>query len=194
MNFDHFRFTARAVFFGWLRQPEKALAAYIDSFKADPTDIQAARSIAWILAEKNHWAAAAEWFGKALTLETEHADTWFNLAYAREQLGDRHAAAEAFRRACELNPKHDRAWYGLGMAHAHQGEHSAAAEALQHAAELQPMNGIAWYALGMARYHNNQPEQVESVIRHLALHEPQTAKRLIRDSERADLAHLVEGI
>jgi cytochrome c-type biogenesis protein CcmH/NrfG len=101
---------------------------------------------------------------------------------------------EAFRRTSELNPKHDRAWYGLGMAYAHQGEHAVAADALQHAAELQPMNGVAWYALGMARYHNNQPELVENVIRHLALNEPQTAKRLIRDTERADLAHLVESL
>jgi len=194
MNFDHFRFTARAILYGWLRQPEKALAAYVDSFKADPADTQAARSIAWIHAEKNRWPEAAAWFNKALELEPDHADTWFNLAYARERLGDRHAAVEAFRRTSELNPKHDRAWYGLGMAMAHQGDHAAAAEALQHAAELQPMNGAAWYALGMARYHNNQPELVEAVIRHLVLHEPQTAKRLIRDTERADLAHLVESI
>ncbi|MDP2786743.1 MAG: tetratricopeptide repeat protein [Pseudomonadota bacterium] len=194
MNFDQIRFTLRAVIFDWLRQPERALDAYAEVFRANPKDVRAARSIAWIHADKQRWPAAAEWFDKALALEPEHADTWFNLAYVHEQSGDRDAAKHAFRRASELNPKHDRAWYGLGMAHAHQGEHAAAAEALQHAAELQPMNGIAWYALGMAHYHNHQPEQVEAVIRHLALHEPQTAKRLIRDAERADLVHLVETL
>jgi len=194
MNFDQIRFTVRAVVFGWLGQPDRALDAYVDAFRANPQDVRAARSIAWIHAEKQRWPAAVEWFDKALALESGHADTWFNLAYVREQSGNREAAQEAFRRASELNPKHDRAWYGLGMAYAHQGDHAAAAEALQHAAELQPMNGAAWYALGMARYHNHQPELVEAVIRHLALHEPQTAKRLIRDTERADLAHLVEGL
>jgi hypothetical protein len=53
------------------------------------------------------------------------------------------------------------------------------------------MNGAAWYALGMARHHNNEPEKVEAVIRHLVDHEPQTAKRLIKDAQRADLAQLV---
>jgi tetratricopeptide (TPR) repeat protein len=194
MNYDHFRFTLRAVIFGWLGQSDRALEAYVDGFHANPKDVRAARSIAWIHAEKQRWPAATEWFNTALGLEPDHADTWFNLAYVQEQNGNRQAAKEAFQRTSELNPKHDRAWYGLGMACAHQGEHAAAAGALQHAAELQPMNGIAWYALGMARYHNHQPEQVEVVIRHLALHEPQTAKRLIRDAERADLAHLVETL
>jgi tetratricopeptide (TPR) repeat protein len=192
MNFDQFRFTLRAVVFDWLRQPERALEAYTESFRGNPRDVRAARSIAWIHAQKGRWAAAAEWFDQALALQPDHADTWFNLAYVREQSGSLVAAQDAFRRASELNPKHDRAWYGLGMAYAHRGEHAAAAAALQHAAELQPMNGAAWYALGMARYHNHQPEEVERVIRHLALNEPQTARRLIQDAERADLAHLVE--
>ena len=191
MNFDHLRFTLRAVVMDWFRQHDKALEAYADSFRADPRDVRAARSVAWIHAQKKRWTAAADWFGKALELEPEHADTWFNLGYALEQGGDRPGALEAFRRVTELNPGHDRAWYGQGMIHAHRGDHAAAAEALERAAQLQPMNGAAWYALGMARHHCHEPGKVEAVIRHLADHEPQTAKRLIRDAERADLAHLV---
>lgn len=191
MNFDHFRFTLRAVLFEWLRQPDKALEAYVDSFRADPRDARAARSVAWIHAQQKRWAAAADWFDKALALEPEHADTWFNLGYAREQAGSREGGLEALRRATELNPKHDRAWYGVGMIHAHLGDHAAAAEALEQAARLQPMNGPAWYALGMARHHNNEPDKVEAVVRHLVEHEPQTARRLIQETERADLAHLV---
>lgn len=191
MNFDHFRYTLRAVLFEWLRQPEKALEAYAESFRADPKDARAARSVAWIHAQKKRWSAAADWFDKAIPLEPEHADTWFNLGYAREQAGNRQGGMEAFRRAAELNPKHDRAWYGLGLILAHQGDHAAAAEALEQSARLQPMNGAAWYALGMARHHNHEPEKVEAVIRHLVDHEPQTAKRLIQDAQRADLAQLV---
>ena len=191
MNFDHFRYTVRAVLFEWLRQPEKALEAYVESFRADPRDIRAARSIAWIHAQQQRWTEAADWFDKALALEPEHADTWFNLGYAREQCGNRQGGQEAFGRAVELNPKHDRAWYGLGMIHAHLGEHAAAAEALEKSAHLQPMNGTAWYGLGMARHHNHEPDKVEAVVRHLVEYEPQTARRLIRDAERADLAELV---
>ena len=38
----------------------------------------------------------------------------------------------------------------------------------------------------MARQHNHEPDKVEAVIRHPVEYEPQTAKRLIRDTERAD--------
>lgn len=192
MNYDHLRYTLRAIVFDWFRQSERALEAYVDAFRADPHDVKAARAIAWIHAQKQRWTAAADWFNKALALEPEHADTWFNLGYAQEQGGLRERAEESLSRACELNPKHDRAWYGLGLLCAHRGDHAAAATALRQAADLQPMNGAAWYALGMAHYHNHQPEEVEATIRHLASHEPQTAKRLIRDTERADLAHLLD--
>jgi tetratricopeptide (TPR) repeat protein len=114
MNFDHFRFTARAVLLDWVRQPTRPWRPMSIVFRADPRDVRAARSVAWIHAQKQRWTAAVEWFGKALELEPEHADTWFNLGYAREHAGDRPAALEAFRRAAELNPKHDRAWYGHG--------------------------------------------------------------------------------
>ncbi|KAF0103281.1 MAG: tetratricopeptide repeat protein [bacterium] len=191
MNFDHFRYTLRAIVFDWLRMPDKSAEAYVESFRANPRDVRAARSIAWIHARKKRWAAAADWFDKALALEPEHADTWYNLGYAREQLGNPEGGLVALRRAVELNPKHDLAWYGIGMMHAHQGDHAAAAEALEQAATLQPMNGVAWYALGMARYHNNQPDKVEAVIRHLVDYEPQTAKRLIHDAQRSDLQDLV---
>lgn len=194
MNYDQLRYTLRGILLDLIGQTDKALAAYAASFRANPRDVKAARSIAWNHARRQRWAAAADWFGKALDLEPEHADTWFNRGYAREQMGDRDGALADFRRATEINPKHDRAWYGQGMVHAHAGDHAAAAQALEQSARLQPMNGAAWYALGMARQHNREPEAVEAVIRHLVNHEPQTAKRLVRDADRSDLMHLVEHI
>ncbi len=191
MNFDRFRFTLRGVLLEYLRMPEKAIEAYQWSFKADPGDARCAASIAWIHAQKQRWAAASEWFHKALAIQPENPDFWFNLAYVEEHGGQIEAAIASHQRTVELNPKHDRAWYGLGMIHAHRGDHAAAAEALQRSADLQPLNGVAWYALGMARYHANQPDQVEKVIRHLVVHEPQTAKRLVQDAQRPDLASLL---
>lgn len=191
MNYDHFRYNLRALMFEWLRQPDKAMAAYVECYRADPGDIRAARSIAWTLAQKQQWPAAAEWFQKALAIEADHADTWFNLGYVHEQGGNADGALEAFTKTAELNPKHDRAWYGMGMIHARKGDHAAAARALHEAAKLQPMNGNAWYALGMAHYHSNDPDQVQKTIEHCATHDPQTAKRLIQDAQRPDLAHLL---
>lgn len=191
MNYDHFRYNLRALLFEWLHLPDRALEAYVECLRADPGDIRAARSIAWIHAQKQGWAAAAEWYEKALAIEPDHGDTWFNFGYACEQGGNTEGALTAFARTTELNPKHDRAWYGIGMIHAHRGDHAAAAEALRHAAKLQPMNGNAWYALGMASYHSNDPDRVKQTIEHCATHDPQTAKRLIQDTQRSDLTHLL---
>ncbi len=194
MNFDQFRFSLRATLCEWLHLSDQALEAWTEVRRINPSHLVAVRSIAWIQARKERWIEAAAGFEQAVALESTHADSWFNLGYARENIGQTDAAQAAFVRCTEINPHHDRAWYGQGMIHAHRGDHGAAAEALQRAAELQPMNGIAWYALGMAHYHNHAPESVEGVIRHLALNEPPTAKRLIRDTERADLTHLVEPL
>jgi len=194
MNYDHFRYNLRALLFEWLRRPEQARAAYVECYRADPRDLRAARSIAWIDAQQQRWQSAAEWFEKAVAAEPDHADTWFNLGYVREQAGDVDGALAAFARVTELNPKHDRAWFGMGMIHAHKGDHTAAAEALRPAAKLQPMNGNAWYALGMAHYHCNDPDGVREAIEHCATHDPKTAKRLIRDAQRPDMAHLVEHL
>lgn len=187
MTLDQFRFTLRATVFEWLRLPDRALAAWEDSYHANPSDLVAIRSIAWTHAQKSRWPAAILWFERALKLDATHADSWFNLGYAHEKLNQPDAALNAFQRTAELNPKHDRAWYGIGMIHAHRGAHTAAAEHLRRAAELQPMNGAAWYALGMAYQHAHQPEQVTTVIEHCLTHDRQTAKRLIQDTQRSDL-------
>ena len=77
---------------------------------------------------------------------------------------------------------------------AHLGDHAGTALALREAATLQPMFGPAWYALGMAHHHCNDPDQVTAVARHLRDHEPQTARRMVRDTERADLLPLVADL
>lgn len=191
MNFDHWRFTVRGVLMEWLRRPEQAIAAYADAFRANPHDVQAARSIAWIHAQQKRWLESLIWQEKALALVPEHADTWFNLAYAQEQSGQREAALASFQRVTALKPEHDRAWYGIGMMYAHQGDHAAAAAALQTAADLQPMNDPTWYALGMAHHHNADPDGVKRVVEHCVLHSPVTARRLIQEAGRADLMHLL---
>ncbi|HRH82334.1 MAG TPA: tetratricopeptide repeat protein [Thiobacillaceae bacterium] len=192
MKFDHWRYTVRGVLMEWLRRPEAAIEAYQGALRSLPTDVKALRSIAWLHAQRQRWDQAADGFRKALEVEPGHADTWFNLGFAQDKLGDRRAAGAAFSHATELDPRHDRAWYGLGLVHAHLGDHAAAAAALRHAADLQPMNGPAWLALGLAYHHSNDPDAVKRVVEHCATHDPQTARRLIQEANRADLAALLE--
>jgi tetratricopeptide (TPR) repeat protein len=191
MKFDQWRFTVRAVLLEWFQRPEQAIEAYQSVLKASPTDVRAMRSVAWLHARQQRWAAAAEAFKQALAQEQDHTDTWFNLGYVLEQGGDHAAAISAFSQAAQINPKHDRAWYGMGLAKAHLGDHLGAIEPLQHAAELQPMNGPAWYALGMAYHNSNQPDQVKRVAMHCLTHDIQAARRLIKEANRSDLVPLL---
>lgn len=52
------------------------------------------------------------------------------------------------------------------------------------------MHGDAWYQLGMAQHHARHPERVVEVIKQLKTFDPKRANQLIRDTGRADLAHL----
>jgi Flp pilus assembly protein TadD len=191
MNYDQLRHSLRGTLFELMRQPQRAIAAYHDSFRANPHHAGTARTIAWLEARRENWQEAERWFQQALAIEPDDANTWFNLGFAQDKGGRDDDAIASLRRASELNPKNDRAWYGLGMVLARRGDHAGAAAALNEAAQLQPMNGLAWYALGMAWYHCNAPEKVETVIEHTLTHDPQTAHRLIRDTGRTDLAHLL---
>ena len=189
MNFDRVRHGLRGMFFNMLGQPERALAAYRDSHRVDPTHVGTLRTLGWLEAQQERWAAADAWYARAVELEPNDAHTWFNLGYVRDKGGMDEAAIAAFQRATELNPNNDRAWYGLGMLHARHGRHADAAAALTEAGRLQPMNGLAWYALGMAWQHCNEPDKVAAVIEHTLTHDPRTAQQLIRDTGRSDYAH-----
>ena len=189
MNFDRVRHGWRGVLFNLLKQPERALQAYLDSHRADPGHVGTLRMLGWIEAQREHWVEAVGWFEKAVAIEADDANTWFNLGYARDKGGMDDAAIAAMQRAIELNPSNDRAWYGLGMLHARHGRHRDAAAALSEAGRLQPMNGMTWYALGMAWQHCNEPDKVAAVIEHTLAHDPQTAQRLIREAGRSDYAH-----
>lgn len=190
MNYEQWRHSARAWLFHFFGKEDLAYEEYVTAFHHAP-GAPAARSIAFIAATRENFAEAVAWFEKAVALEPQDNDTWFNLGFVRDRAGQREAAIAAFDEAVRLNPAHDRAWYGLGLARAHLGQHAEAAAAFEKAAKLQPMNGDAWYHLGMAHHLASNPDRVTRVIEHLRSFDPKRSNRLIRETERSDLAHLV---
>lgn len=191
MNYDHWRHYARGWVFHFFGKTDVAYAAYAEAYRIDPTDFQSLRHLAAIAAEKQRWEESESWFEKVLELVPEDADTWFNLGFVREHAGKAAGAVAAFAEATRLKPTQDRAWYGLGLAHARLGQHDAAAKALQEAVRLQPMNGEAYYQLGMALHHARRPDEVTAVVTKLVGFEPKRAKKLVQDTERADLMSLI---
>jgi tetratricopeptide (TPR) repeat protein len=184
----------RARAYELLRRPDAALAEYRAIAMQEPDNPRVLNAMGYRHAMRKEWSDAVRCFTSALAATPRDPIAYFNLGFAEEARGEYEAAVAAFRKAVELNPKLDRAWYGLGMCSAKLGRHSDAVHALTEAATLQPMNGIAWYALGMAHHANHTPDKVTEVVKHLFRFDPVMTRRLIQDSGRSDLAHLVEDL
>lgn len=191
MNYDYWRHYARGWLFHFFGKTEMAYAAYVEALRIDPADLRSLRHLASIAAEKQRWEVAESWYAKVLDLCPLEADTWFNLGFVRERAAKPVEAIAAFNEAVRLNSRHDRAWYGMGLAQARLGRHDAAAEAFREAVKLQPMNGEAFYQLGMALHHARRPDEVKAVVVRLLDFEPKRAKKLARDTGRADLMQLI---
>ena len=123
-----------------------------------------------------------------------NAAAWFNVGYVCDQQHNTEAARAAFEEAVRLDPKLDHAWYGLGLCHGTRGDHAAAVHAFERVIQLEPMNWHAWYELGMAQHRAYQPDKVKSVVEHLNRYDRHRARKLILDTERSDLAHLVADL
>jgi tetratricopeptide (TPR) repeat protein len=172
----------------------QAIAAYREATVVKPDFRRPTNRIAYLLASQERYAEAEPYFQAVLRTDPGNAAAHFNLGYTFDKRGQFEKAIEAFREATRLNPKIDRAWYGMGLSHAALGQHEEAAKALHEAATLQPMNPHAWYQLGMAYHMLHRPEKVDEVVMHLLRFDPRMTRRLILDSERSDLAHLVKDL
>ena len=169
----------------------QAIAAYRDATRVKPDFLRPTHCIAYLLAEQERYAEAEPYFQAVLRSDPGNAVAHFNLGFTLDKRGQFEKAIHEFREATRLNPKIDRAWYGMGIAHAQLGQHREAAEALEQAATLQPMNHHAWYQFGMALHATGNKERFDQVVMHLLRFDPKATRRLIQDSGRSDLAHLV---
>ncbi len=191
---DHWRYYLRGRLLELFGFKQEAIAAYSAATQAAPAFLRPTNRIAYLLASQERFAEAEPYFQAVLRANPDNAVAHFNLGYTHDKRRQYQRAIHEFREATRLNPKIDRAWYGLGLAHAHLGQHREAAEALEQAATLQPMNQHAWYQLGMALHVTGNSERFMQVVMHLLRFDPKATRRLIVDSGRSDLAHLVKHL
>ena len=188
---EHWRYYLRGRIFELFGRRVQAIAAYGAATRLNADFLRPTNRIAYLLAEQERFAEAEPYFLAVLRADPHNAVAHFNLGYTYDKLADYEKAIHEFREAARLNAKIDRAWYGLGLAHARLGQHQQAAEALEQAATLQPMNHHAWYQLGMALHTTGNTVRFEQVVMHLLRFDPRATRRLIVDTGRSDLAHLV---
>ena len=191
---EHWRYYLQGRLLEAFRRAEESIAGYQAALRLKPDFHRCSNRIAYILANLGRYAEAEPYFRAVLGADPGNAVAHFNLGYSHDKRGQFEEAIRAFREATRLNPKIDRAWYGLGLAHARLGRHREAAEALEQAATIQPMNQHAWYQLGMALHTTGNTERFEQVVMHLLRFDPKMTRRLIVDTGRSDLAHLVQHL
>ena len=191
---EHWRYYLRGRVLELFGLKPLAIAAYSAATRLKPGFLRPTNRIAYLLAEQERYADAEPYFQAVLRADPGNAVAHFNLGYTLDKRGQYGEAIHEFREATRLNPKIDRAWYGLGLAHAQLGQHREAAAALEQAATLQPMNQHAWYQLGMALHTTGNTERFEQVVMHLLRFDPKATRRLIVDTGRSDLAHLVQHL
>lgn len=194
MNFEFWRHYLRGRLYESLRLTDAAAEEYRIASRLEPGNGRLRSNLGFLMAQKQRWGEAVEYFSEALRLDPADATAWFNLGFAQDKQREPEKAIAAFSEAVKLRPALDRAWYGMGMAYAHLGKHQEAVKALEEAATLQPMNAHAWYALGMAHHATHNPDKVKEVVKHLYRFDPVMTRQLIRDAERTDLAHLVKDL
>ena len=191
---EHWQYYLRGHLLELFGLKAQAIAVYSTATRLKSDFLRPANRIAYLLAEQERYAEAEPYFQAVLRADPGNAVAHFNLGYTHDKRGQYGEAIHAFREATRLNPKIDRAWYGLGLAHAHLGQHREAAEALEQAATLQPMNHHAWYQFGMALHATGNTARFEQVVMHLLRFDPKATRRLIVDTGRSDLAHLVQHL
>jgi tetratricopeptide (TPR) repeat protein len=191
---EHWQYYLRGRLLELFGLKPQAIAAYSAAIRAKRDFLRPPNRIAYLLASQERFAEAEPYFEAVLRADPGNAVAHFNLGYTHDKRGQYDKAIHEFREATRLNPKIDRAWYGQGLAHAKLGQHREAAEALEQAATLQPMNPHAWYQLGMALHTTGNTDRFEQVVMHLLRFDPKMTRRLIQDTGRSDLAHLVQHL
>lgn len=193
-NLESWRHYLRGRLYQLVKRPERALSEYRATLEHDPDFAHAAHLLAFLLFERRQYVEAERYFQETLRLRPKNAQAWFNLGFLYDHTGQPPRAVEAFQQAVRFDPKLDSAWYGLGLALATLDRHDEAARALEAATRLQPMNGRAWYMLGMAYHMLRQDLKVKEVVQHLNRFDRHTTRRLILDTGRSDLAHLIADL
>lgn len=194
VNMDAWRHYLRARLYRLLRRPEPATTELRASLNHDPHFARAAHMLAYLLANRGDFHQALPLLEQTVALRPHDAGAWYNLGFAHDSNNDPARAIDAFREAVRLSPRFDQAWYGLGRCHAVLDQLGDAVTAFEEAARLQPMKGLAWYELGLVHHRRHDADQVRYIAEHLNRFDRHTARKLILETQRTDLAHLVADL
>ena len=88
------------------------------------------------LAEKGKYAEAEICFERALELDPEFKEVWFNIGELNRKQGDFGEAVKCFKEATAIDPNFEDAWISKGFAHSDKGEEDEALKCYEKALSI----------------------------------------------------------
>ncbi|MFN7618350.1 MAG: tetratricopeptide repeat protein [Pseudanabaena sp.] len=129
--------------------PERDRALFIAE-----SEIQNTQGI--VFAQKDKLPDAILSFQRAISLNPEHADAYYNLGISFSNIGDLEQAIVNFQTTIALNPNHANALYNLGLTYSRQGKLAEAIAYLSQALTLTPEDIETHLALGNIFFEQNK--------------------------------------
>ena len=112
---------------------------------------------------------------KAIELNPEFKEAYYNLGLSYERLGEYKDAIKNLKKAIQLSPDDANAYYALGYVYYQKKKNKQAVEAFEHAARLKPNNpfthsklGYAYLAWGKVERAREQYQVLKSLNSELA--------------------------
>jgi tetratricopeptide (TPR) repeat protein len=147
------------------------------ALRNDPEASPALAEMGTLAATQGDYDLAARCFHKMLNLGHEHADVWFNLALAQENLGQLVNAAEAYRRALDAGVGDAAATRArLAGVLAMSGQDSAARVEYRQALALDPESVAAHLGAGMMALSDGDLEAARKSFRSCVRLDPNCAE------------------
>ncbi|MBA3631969.1 MAG: tetratricopeptide repeat protein [Acidobacteria bacterium] len=99
---------------------------------------------------RDDYARAATYFEKAVEIDPNYAEAWYQAGYCYGMLGRHTDALRATKQAAKLRPEWSETYVNIGTSSFALGQYKDAAEAYRQAVKIDANNADTQYALGLA--------------------------------------------
>ncbi|CAN5400712.1 hypothetical protein BH10ACI1_BH10ACI1_11930 [soil metagenome] len=119
---------------------------------------------------RDDFARALPYFEKAVDIDQNYAEAWYQAGFCYGMLGRHNDALKASRRAAQLRPDWAETYLNIGASSFALGQYKDAVDAYRQAAKLDESNSDAQYALGLSLGKlNRTDEEILAYKRALAI-------------------------
>ena len=154
-----------------------------EAVNPSPTELDAVKELnkATKLMLKKEYKEAIELLKKAIELNPEFSEAYYNLGISYERLGKHKDAIKMLKKTIELSPDDPNAYYALGYAYYQKKKYKKAIDAFEHTVSLQPENAFAFKKLGSSYLKVGKKDKAREQQQILEKLDRQLAEELYRE-------------